>query len=118
MDPLVVVAGLAGLAALVWKVTDFLRLVANLPATRSSVVTQLVAWLAGVGAVFLYGASQLGDFQVPGTKLLLSDMNGWTKLIVGLAIGSATSVGVDVKQAIDRSDSAAKPALLSPPARE
>ena len=109
---LVPIAGLVGMLAVVWKVIDFLRLVANWPTSRSSVVTQLLTWIGAVLVVWLYAASQLGDFVIPGTELVLSDANVWTLVILGLAIGSTASVAVDVKQAIDASDSAAKPPLL------
>jgi hypothetical protein len=109
---LVPLAGLVGMLAVVWKVIDFLRLAANWPTTRSSVVTQLLTWAGAVVVVFLYAASELGDFVIPGTELVLSDTNAWTKIVLALAIGSATSVAVDFKQAIDSTDSAAKPPLL------
>lgn len=108
----VATVGLIGMVALVWKVVDFLRLVANLGTQRSAVVTQLTAWLGAVAVVFLYGASDLGDFHVPGTALALADVNGWTKLVLGLAVGSTASAAVDVKQAIDRNDNASKPPLV------
>lgn len=109
---LVPIAGLVGMLAVVWKVIDFLRLLASWPSTRSSVVTQLLTWLGAIVVVFLYAASQLGDFVIPGTELLLSDANAWTLIALALAIGSTASVGVDIKQAIDASDTAAKPPLL------
>jgi len=45
-------------------------------------------------------------------ELLLSDANVWTLIVLALAIGSTASVAVDIKQAVDGSDSAAKPPLL------
>lgn len=111
----VVIAGTAGLAALVLKLTDFLRLVTNLASQRSAVLTQLCAWAAGIGATFLYGASQLGNFVIPGTTLTIVAMNGATKVIVGLSFASVASTVVDLKQSRDNSDSAAKPPLLGPP---
>lgn len=103
---------LAGMVALVWKVVDWLRLVANFRAERSAIVTQLAAWVGAVAVVFLYGASQFGNFTVPGTPLPLADLDAWGKLILGLAIGSTASAAVDVKQAVDGNDNASKPPLL------
>lgn len=108
----IAVAGLTGMGALVWKVVDFLRLVTNLPATRSSVLTQLAAWAGGLIVTFLYSESQLGDIAIPGTALTVDRLNLASLVIVGLALGSAVGVGVDLKQAVDATDSAAKPALL------
>lgn len=108
----VVIAGLAGMLVVVWKVIDFARLLATWRTERSAIVTQILAWVGAVAVVFLYGGSQLGDFVVPGTELLLADANAGTKIILGLAIGSAASAAVDVKQAIDSSDTATKPPLI------
>jgi Na+/proline symporter len=100
------------MVALLWKVVDWLRMVRGWPGTRSGVVTQLLAWAGATVVVFLYGASDFGTFEVPGTQLLLSDLGGWSKVILGLAIGSTASVAVDVKQAVDNTDTASKPPLL------
>jgi hypothetical protein len=108
----VVIAGLAGMLVMVWKLVDFARLLTTWRTSRSATVTQVLAWLVSIAVVFLYGASQLGEFAIPGTELLLSDANVGTKIILGLAIGSAASAAVDVKQAIDSSDSNVKPPLL------
>lgn len=107
------VVGLVGMVALVWKVVDWLRLLTSLRTHRSAVTTQLLAWVGAIVVVFLYGASEFGTFQVPGTELLLADVGGWSKVILGLAIGSTASAVVDVKQAVDNADSAAKPPLLT-----
>lgn len=109
---LVPIAGLVGMLAVVWKVIDFLRLLAHFGRERSAVVTQLLVWLGAIVVVFVYAQSQLGDFTIPGTELLLSDANVWTLIVLALAIGSTASVAVDIKQAVDGSDSAAKPPLL------
>lgn len=115
------VAGVVGLVALVTKLIDFLRYLVNIrrdPLARSSVLTQLCAWVAGVAGTFLYAASDLGNFAIPGTRLILSDVDGPTKLIVGFAIGSGASVIKDWIKARDNTDSAAVPPLLSPTSRE
>jgi hypothetical protein len=114
MDPnsLAPIVGLAGMLALIVKVIDFARLLTNISTTKSSVVTQLLTWVAAVGVVVLYAESQLGDFQIPGMDLLLSETTFPTQVLIGLAIGSTASVAVDWKQAVDSTDSAAKPPLL------
>jgi hypothetical protein len=107
------IAGLVGMLTVVWKLIDFLKLLANWSHERSGVLTQVLVWLGAIAVVFLYGASDLGTFPIPGTELMLEDAGVWTKVILGLAIGSASSVLVDAKQAIDSSDTATKPPLLS-----
>lgn len=114
MEPTIAIAGIVGLLATSKKFIDFLRFVMNLPATKSEVLTQLCSWGGGTIAVFLYGASQLGDFEIPGTGLTVSNMNGWTKLLVGVSIGSGASLITDWIKARDDTDSAKVPPLLPP----
>jgi hypothetical protein len=109
MDLEALVVGVIGMIAISMKVVDFLKQATNLPGSKRAVLTQLVAWLGATGVVFLYSASDFGSFDVGGVAI--DDMQGATKVILGLAIGSAASVGVDFKKAIDGSDSAAVPSL-------
>ena len=113
MEPTLLIAGLLGLLAVAAKVIDFLRLVSNLPATKSSVVTQLAAWIGGVAVVFLYGASDFG-VTVDLGGVALSDVNGWSKLLVGVAVGSLASMAKDYIKARDNTDSAKMPPLIPP----
>lgn len=109
--PLLVVGGLVGALALTAKLIDTLKLVTNLPATRSSLLTQLGVFLVGIGVVFLFGASQFGArWQVEGISV--SDMNAASKIIVGLAVAALASVGKDFVKARDTYDTAAMPPLI------
>ena len=105
--------GTVGLVALVWKFIDFLRNVTSWsdPAARKNVITQVCAWVAGLAAVLLYGESQLGESVTVGTKTL-EDADTATKIIIGLMVASLASATVDIKKAIDGSDSAKQPPLL------
>lgn len=104
----------ASLLALGWKVVDFLRNLVNLPSTKSAVVTQLTAWIAGVAVVMLAaqttfaGGINFGD-------AILGNMNAWDQAFVGLGLLSLGGVGVDVKKAIDNTDTAAVPPLIPTP---
>lgn len=111
MDLNALVLGVIGLVALIAKFTDFLRVVTNLPGSLSAVLTQLTAWGAGLAGVFLYSASDFGPTITIG-GMLLSDIDGPAKVILGLALGSAASLAVDFKQAFDNNDTAAKPPLV------
>lgn len=118
MEPTVLLAGLVGLLALSAKVIDFLRLVADLardgnPTTLGRVLTQLAAWVGGVAVVFLYGASDFG-VTVDLGGISLADVNGWSKVLVGLVVGSAASLAKDYIAARDNSDSSKMPPLLGP----
>lgn len=118
MEPTITIAGLVGMLALVKTFVDYLRSWASLfrheTGSGNMVTHRSIAYAAGILAVFLFGASQLGDFAVPGTSLLLSDMNGWTKLIVGLSIGGMASLYTDTIKAVDSSDSQRVPPMIQP----
>lgn len=107
----ILIAGLVGLSALSWKVIDFLRMLANLKTEKSGVITQALAWVGSIAAVFLYGESQFGD-TVTVASIRLDNMDSATKLLFGLVLGSTAAVLVDFKQAIDNNDNATKPPLL------
>lgn len=77
----------------------------------SAVVTQCIAWSAGIVGIFLAGATQfaasisLGDVQ-------LSDLDTPSKVFLGLVATSLLSTFNELKKAIDSNDSAATPALI------
>lgn len=99
---------LLSLGALVWKVIDFLKYLSN--KKWPAVTTQVMVWVGGIIAVFLYGATQFaGDLKVSGISL--SDFAGWDKVLLGLSVGSLISVAYDGKKMLDHSDSAAVPEL-------
>lgn len=103
-------------AALVWKVIDFLRLLTNLKHQTSAILTQLLAWVGGVVIVAVGAhAAVASNVVVPGTSLPLGKLDFGSVVLVGLLVSSFGSVGVDIKQALDGSDSSAKPSLLTPP---
>lgn len=104
-------------AALVWKVVDFLRQLANLKTQKSSVLTQLCAWVGGIAVVALGAhAAVSAALVLPGSTLPLGKLDFGSTILLGMLISSTASALVDVKQAIDGHDSAAKPSLLEPPA--
>lgn len=106
-----VALGTAGLAALVWKFVDFLRLLSHFATEKSAVITQLTAWGGGIVAVELFAHSDFGKNVTIGTTTL-DKYSGMTLLIIGLMASSIASAAVDYKQARDTTDSAAKPPLL------
>jgi hypothetical protein len=105
--------GVVGLVALVIVVVDFLRNLTSGKARLNAIVTQLCAWVGGLVAVFLYGESQLGDTIKVGEQTL-DHTDTATKVIIGLMIASIASTVVNVKKALDSSDSAVVPPLLPP----
>jgi len=99
----------AMLIGLVYAFVDFLKALTN--KDKNAAVTQLIAWAAGVGGVFIAGASQFASEIKIGSHSL-ETLNGPTKLFVGLMIASAAKVVFDVKKSLDGSDSAVQPKLL------
>lgn len=97
------------LGALVWKFVDFLKYLRA--ADWNGVGTQIVAWVAGVGAVFLVAQTEFAHGIDVGGRAL-SVLPGWDLLVLGLMATSLLSAAYDVKKSIDNSDSAAVPPLF------
>lgn len=104
------VLGFVGLLALVAKVTDFFRLVANFATQKSAVLTQSLAFAGGIVAVELFAHTDFADTVTVGGRML-GTLNGWTLVLIGLMVSSAASLVIDYKQAKDQTDSAVKPPL-------
>ncbi len=103
-------------ASLVLQVTDFLRELAHVRTNVSSVVTQAAAWVAGIVLTIIAAhAAVTADLVIPGADAALGTLDGPSQILVGLLVASLGSTIVDVKQALDSTDSAAKPPLLGPP---
>lgn len=101
------------LSTVVWQGIDFLRELTNWTTQKSSIITQLSAWIGGVIVVLLAAHSGLFDgFLINGKSITSLDVG--SQVFLGLGISSLASSAVDLKQAFDRSDSAAKPPLLKP----
>lgn len=111
------VAMFAALSATVVKVTDFLRFLAATARGEkghgSAITTQVVAWAGGVAAVIVAAHSGMTEgMSVPGLDVTVGSLDGWSQVLAGMMIGSAGSLAVDAKQAIDSTDSATKPTML------
>lgn len=100
--------------ALVWKVIDFLRMLFNFKTNKSGVITQITAWVGGVVLVILASHATITQTLVlPGTDQALKGLDIGSLVFIGLLISSVASAAVDIKKAVDNTDSATKPALLS-----
>ncbi len=103
-------APLAFLGALVYKFVDFLKFVKAKDWNAAG--TQLVAWAAGIVAITLFANSDFAAGIDLGGRSLDS-LNFVSQVIVGLSATSLFSSFYDVKRAIDNTDSARTPALIS-----
>lgn len=102
---------LLAMSAFVKKVVDMVKFVAA--GDVNAVVTQLVAWVAGIAAVFLAAKSDFGS-QMVINQLALSSLNNWALAFTGLVLASIAGVGWDTISAIDNTNSANTPRLLRP----
>lgn len=84
------------LVAINKKVVDFLKEL--LPDNLQNKLVQLIAWAVGVLTIFLFAESDYADEIEFGEKAL-SDLNIFSLVIVGIAIGSSAGVVNDI---IDR----------------
>ena len=101
-------------ATLVLKVVDFLRLLANLRTNVSAVVTQLCAWGGGILLVYIGTVATVTKGVVlPGVDQPLGALNAGSIILVGMLASSLASTIVDVKQALDSSDTSMKPSLVA-----
>lgn len=100
------------IAALTSKAVDFLKYLRA--GDSNGYLTQAVVWGAGIGASFLIAKSGLaGDVVIEQlSPKKLGDYNAWALVLLGLASGSLGSVLVDVRKAVDSSDSAKTPNLF------
>lgn len=103
------VAGTVLLAALVWTFVDLLRHLRN--GEWSPVLTQLIAWASGIAAVTLLAHTDFASTtKVAG--IVLDKTSGPTLIFLGMQAASLAGSVVNVKQALDGSDSNAKPPLV------
>lgn len=105
MDPITAVA----LFALVWKIVDFLKALVN--RNWNTVVTQLVVWIA---ALLVLALARVADVTagIGLAGITIGDADFASLVVIALMVGSGASALVDVKKAIDGTDSAAQPQLL------
>jgi hypothetical protein len=77
----------------------------------NAVITQIIAWVAGIAGIFLAGETQFASgIAVGDTNLELLDTP--SKLFLGLVATSLLSTVNEIKKAIDHTDSASTPPLL------
>ena len=99
------------MATLVIAVINFLRYLSAGKAGLNGVVTQLIAWVAGVVVTLLFAQTDFASGIAVG-DLPLDQLNFWSVVVVGLTVASAGSFLVELRKAFDPSDSSVKPRLL------
>lgn len=94
---------LVQMAVLVFAIINFLKAVRA--KDSNAALTQLTVWVAGVLVVFLVAQTDFAE-GIPIGDQVLSALNGWSQLFIGLTIASLATAGVEIKKALDNSDSA------------
>lgn len=105
---------LLAMSALVKKVVDMVKFLSA--GDVNAIVTQIVAWLAGIAAVFIVAKSDFGN-QVIVNELALSSLNNWALTLAGIVLASTAGLGWDTISALDNTNSANTPQLLHPARR-
>lgn len=101
------------LGTLVFTFVMFLK---NLTAQQwSPAITQAIAWLAGIGGIFIMAETQFAGGIHIG-NMTLDKLDFWSKVVVGLLATSLLSALNEVKKAIDRTDTAVVPEWFEPKA--
>lgn len=96
----------------IWKLVDAAK---NVTAKNvRALLTQALGVGAGIGTAFLVGASDFGKTWDVGAGMLLTDMNGASKAILGIIWGAGVGAAVDIKKSLDNTDSAKQPILGVP----
>lgn len=90
--------------ALIWKIVDFVQFLRV--GDKDSAITQAGVWIAGVVVILLLSATDFAS-GIQVADYSLGSLNVASLILLGLSVGSTASAVVDVKKAIDNTDSAA-----------
>lgn len=102
---------LAAMAALVIAIINLLQYARA--KDTNGVLTTLAAWVAGLVVVFLGAETDFANSIKVTDDLSLGALNTASKVLVGLTVAASGQLAVQFKRAIDTSDSAKKPDLLT-----
>lgn len=102
----------AGLAFAINKTVSVIKALFNKDV--NSVVTQVVVWAVGFGGLSLAAhAAVTSAFALPGFTQPLGDLDAASLGLLAWILGATGSFAYDLKKAVDGTDSAAEPRLLS-----
>jgi cytochrome c biogenesis protein CcdA len=102
-------AEVALLAAFAKKLVDFVRQLRG--KDTSAVLTQLLAWAAGVAVVFIGAHVDVGS-AVEIANHTLDQLSVWSQVVLGVVVGSLGSVGKDALKALDNTQTEKAPKLV------
>ena len=103
------VALTAALAALIGKITSVVKYISA--GDYRPAVTQVLVWAIGVGTVMLTAQSDLAEtFNTVGGQVL-AELDTWSQVLGGIALGSGISVVRDGIKAVSSDTPVAEPPL-------
>lgn len=103
---------LIALGAIVFALINFLKYVRV--GDWNSAGTQLIVWISGIAVVAVGAQAAIANgLEVPGTTFTLARLDFWSQVLVGLQASSLFGAVNELKKAIDNTDTASKPALLT-----
>lgn len=96
---------LALVAAIITKFVDFSRYVKN--GDKNGALTQIYVWVVSVLTTLAFAKSGLmSDVVLPFSDMPFEQYGLIAQILIGLAPGSLGSVVVDLRKAVDNTDSA------------
>lgn len=104
-------APLAAMATLVIAIINLFQYVRA--RDTNGIVTTLAVWVAGVVVALLVRETDFAAGIGVTDTLTLAQLNTWSCVFLGLTVSTMGQFAVQVKRAIDQTDSAAKPDLVS-----
>lgn len=102
--------GIAVIAAVAYSLLNFVKLVRN--QDWNGAITMASVWVVVLIAIVVIGDTRWGDTIDLG-GMHVSDLSFGEQLLVALVPASFGIVGFDVKKALDNTDSAKSPALVT-----
>lgn len=109
MESFIVAAAIPFLAG---KAIELLKYLKN--KDWNGAVTLVSVWVAGIVALVIAAAAEVTEtFVVPGTTIPLGSLDGPSLVLLGMTLTSITSTVYDFKKALDSTDSAKQPPLIT-----
>jgi len=99
----------ATLSAFLVKITSVLKYVSG--GQFREAVTQVIPWVAGIVVILVAAQADVAENIAVWGQTALSDLDTWSQVLAGLALGSGASFAYDFKKAVDGTDSAGEPPL-------
>jgi hypothetical protein len=99
----------ATLLALVTKFTGVVKYLSN--REWRAVATQVLSWVVATAAVMIAAQADVAENLTTWGNIALSDLDFWSQVLAGIAVGSGASVIYDYEKVFDNTNTAVEPRL-------